>query len=203
MSLDKIYVHVNSRRNKNGLVYTAVSRVTCPDGLLTTAFEGDLLDRIAKSKGMQRVRAEIARLGDFARETAIWVEQEGIYDMFAYYYNKKLYRKKKQVLVPVTGTRITTNTLSNAMDIQNYSADILGSEIADHTFAQDCAWRRRMHKANSRASDIEQILSMAPPPLGRLTTKKRKRRAKASHPTQKKRTKRSSKKHKRKRDTTD
>ena len=32
-----------------------------------------------------------------------------------------------------------------------------------------------MHKANSRACDIEQILSMAPPPLGRLNTKKRKR----------------------------
>ena len=61
------------------------------------------------------------------------------------------------------------------MDLSNYAADVLGSAIADHTLAQDCAWRRRMHVTNTHVTTIESALSATPAPLGRFTTKKRKR----------------------------
>ena len=148
MSLPKIYVHIDTKRNKNGLVYTGVSRTTSPGGLLTTAFESDLLHRIPKSKGMERLLAEMARLSDLAEEN---------------------------VVLPTPQTRVTSSNVSDAMDIRNYSADILGSEVADHTLAQDCAWRKRMRKHNSRIVTLETILSATPAPLGRCTSKKRKR----------------------------
>ena len=176
MSLDKIYVHINSARNKNGQVYTGMSRTTSPGGLLLSAFESDLLDRIAKSAGMKRLRAEIVRLGDVIEDTKQWLQSEGIDsdDFYHLYYNPRLYRKRKSS-VPARMLPIVRGSVSAAMDVTNYTGDILGSEIADHTFAQDCAWRRRMCAHNSRTDDIEKILAVAPAPLGRFTTKKRKR----------------------------
>ena len=173
MSLDKIYVHVNIVRNKNGLLYTAISRVTNPEGLLLSAFEGELFERIAKSKGMKRMQAEIARLSGLAEETRKWVEYEGIREMFDDYFDERDYTSRKHT--PLKTFPIHTNSVSAAMDVTNYTGDILGSAIADHTFATDCAWRQRMHKANSRIYTLEQLLSEPAAPLGQHTTKKRKR----------------------------
>ena len=69
----------------------------------------------------------------------------------------------------------TGNVVTAAMDIRNFTADILGTEVADHTFSQDCAWRRRMNAHNSRTFNLEQVLSATPAPLGSRITKKRKR----------------------------
>ena len=191
MSLDKIYVHVSSRRNKNGLLYTAISRVTNPEGLLISAFEDDLLDRIARSAGMKRARAEVQRLIDVVEETKKWMKLEGIDsdECFNFYYDRRIFKRRKSTS-PTKKLNIMRGSVSAAMDITNYTGDILGSEIADHTFAQDCAWRRRMHTQNSRAFDIEKVLTATPAPLGSFTTKKRKR------------AKTSSKKRKRKSSTT-
>jgi hypothetical protein len=189
MSLDKIYVHVNKTRNKKGLFYTAVSRVTRPEGLLISSFDGELLDRIAASKEMQKVCDEMARLAELEDETREWIKREGIDQMFEFYFNKRNYNKKRKLVVPTSAPRLTGNRVSAAMDISNYSGDALGSEIADHTLAQDCAWRRRMQKENSRVFTIEQLLSMTPAPLGRQIAKKRKRRAtsKSTQSTKKRR----------------
>ena len=59
--------------------------------------------------------------------------------MFDYYFNKRIYNKKRKPLVPLSAARLQTNVVSDAMDISNYAADNIGSEVADHTFAQDCA----------------------------------------------------------------
>ena len=176
MSLDKIYVHVSSRRNKHGLLYTAISRVTNPEGLLISAFEEDLLDRIARSAGMQRIRAEVQRLIGVVEETKKWMKLEEIDsdENFNFYYNPRIF-KRRESTTPTQKLNTVRGAVSAAMDITNYTGDILGSEIADHTFAQNCAWRRRMHRHNSRSFNIEKILTATPGPLGRHTTKKRKR----------------------------
>ena len=140
-----------------------------------SSFEGDLLDRIAASKGMRSVQKETKRLADLAAKTTEWVEKEGIHHMFEFYFKESVYDKNRPPIVPTSMPHLRGNRVTAAMDITNYTADVLGSEIADHTLAQDCAWRRRMHKHNSRTFDLEQMLSTTPAPLGRHTTKKRKR----------------------------
>ena len=76
--------------------------------------------------------------------------------------------------------------VSAAMNISNYTTDFLGSEISDHTYAQECAWRRRMHAHNSQAFDIEKILS-PPSELGKSSAKKRKRVVKKTKSVKKRR----------------
>ena len=187
MSLDKIYVHVSSRRNKNGLLYTAISRVTNPEGLLISAFEEDLLYRIARSAGMQRVRPEVQRLNGIVEETKKWMKLEEIDsdEAFNFYYDPRIFIRRESS-APRRKLKTVRGAVSAAMDITNYTGDILGSEIADHTFAQNCAWRRRMHAHNSQSFDIEKILTATPAPLGRHTTKKRKRITTSSKKRQRK-----------------
>ena len=188
MSLDKIYVHVNTARNKHNLVYTAISRSTHPDGLLLSSFEGELFDRISKAKGMKRMLEEIANLNDLAQKTSDWVEREGIRDLFEDYLDESAYKPGRRV--PVVARPRHVDSVTAAMDVTNFTGDVLGSAIGDHTFAQDCAhtstqdcaWRRRMHKQNSKVFDLEKLLSVTPAPLGRHTTKKRKRSPKTQKP---------------------
>ena len=170
------------------------STLACRGLLLLSAFESDLLDRIAKTAGMKRLRAEIARLDGIIENTKQWMQLQGLDsdEFFKLYYNPRLYRKTKSS-VPVKMLPIVRGSVSAAMDVTNYTGDVLGSEIADHTFAQDCAWRRRMHAANSRANDIEKILAAPPAPLSRFTTKKRKRATSASKKRARKQSKTSKK----------
>ena len=137
MSLDKIYVHVNVKRNTNGLLYTAISRVTDPEGLLISDFDAALFDRIVKSKRMKRMKEELANLADLTEKTTKWVEEQGIRDMFDFYFDKRHYKTRTHV--PITVFPIHVDSVSAAMDITNYMNDIFRSTIVDHTFAQDCA----------------------------------------------------------------
>ena len=175
MSLDKIYVHINISRNKKGQFYTGVSRTTTPDGSLLSSFEAEFFERIAKSKQVKKVRDEIERIAQCEKETRAWVEHHALRDLFDLYFNAKLYKRGRAVVVPTTTTPRRADPVSAAMDLSNYAADVLGSAIADHTLAQDCAWRRRMHMCNARSANLEIALSATPAPLGRFTTKKRKR----------------------------
>ena len=139
MSLDKVYVHAHTKRNKKGVFYTGISRTTCPDGLLITVFEGDYLDRIAKSKHMEKVRAEIARLSELAVTTTQWIQHHGINEMFKYYFDRTIYKNPTTTIKPRRHSKKHKNVVSAAMDIHNYSADLYGAEIADHTYSQTCA----------------------------------------------------------------
>ncbi len=133
---------------------------------------------------MNKVRKEMVRLADLEHETREWIKREGIDTMFDYYYDNRIYNTKQNTSVTLSRQHLKANTVSAAMDISNYTTDNIGSEIADHTFTQDCAWRRRMHKENSKVFSIEQILCTPPAPLGLHSKKKRKHRV--SHPTQNK-----------------
>ena len=97
--------------------------------------------------------------------------------MFDYYFDPSKYdtTRSRKLFTPPKLTHLSQNVVSAAMDIRNYSADSYGSEVADHTLSQDCAWRRRMHANNSRAFTLEQAISATPAPLGSRVTKKRSR----------------------------
>ena len=139
---------------------------------------------------MSKVIKEMIRLADLEQKTREWIKREGIDTMFQYYYDQRRYTTKKNASVTMSPPHLKTNTVSAAMNISNYTTDNIGSEIADHTFKQDCAWRRRMHIHNSRANDIEKVLAVTPLPLGRFTTKKHKRATTTSKKRHRKQSKR-------------
>ena len=80
------------------------------------------------------------------------------------------------------------NVLSAVIDIHNYSADLYGAEIADHTYSQTCAWRKRMHQHNSKTYSLEQILSQTPRALNSQLKRKRKYKTSPSANHKKRRT---------------
>ena len=106
-----------SERTKNGLLYTAFSRATHPDGFLITPFEGDLLDRIAKSVGMKRMLKELTRLASLAHDARLWIQREHIADMSDFHFNPKLYNTSRKSFTPVRLHHLPRDVVSSAMDI--------------------------------------------------------------------------------------
>ena len=88
------------------------------------------------SARMKRMFEEMDRLADLAHTS--WSERHGIHDMFHDYFNPKHYSKNRTHNIK-NKPRLRGNRVSAAMDITNYTDDVLGSAVADHTFAQDCA----------------------------------------------------------------
>ena len=136
MSLNKVYVHVDDKRNKPGQFYTGISRTTSPDGLLLSTFDAKLFDRIRDSSAMKRMRAEMTQLSKYDVNTRMWAASLGIANMFQYYFDPRRYDKKRPNVIAHSSTSVGTNPVTDAMDISNFASDNLASEIADHTFAQ-------------------------------------------------------------------
>ena len=83
MSLEKIFIKlyntsssgVTRLHNKQGILYTALSRCTTPaTNLLIEYFKPDVLDAIANSEAMKAMRDEFVKLEAKARDTAKWAD---------------------------------------------------------------------------------------------------------------------------------
>ena len=70
---------------------------------------------------MVKVRKELIRLADLEHKTREWIKREGIDTMFDYYFNKRIYNKKRKPLVPHSAARLTKDVVSAAMHISNYA----------------------------------------------------------------------------------
>ena len=163
MSLEQVYAYLKDQRLTFGLDYTTISRPTHPDGLIIEDFDASLLDKVAKQPKMLAKNAHMRYLlGKVQTDTQRWTnklteDMQTTKTLFNRYYQDRHSHHNPIPQQNINVVDITLDVVDDVCDSSNWFGDTSNAAIADHTFEQQSAWRRRNWKNTTNADGSSKV----------------------------------------------
>ncbi len=146
MTLKKVIAHLSGNWHQFGIDYTAISRVSNPDGLVITDVERTLWDKIATSDPMKRMKAEMHQHAKLANTTQSWTDPLHSDAVFNTLFQQDRHGQPNHAAPAASADVDSPLQPADILDPLQHFEDPHATIVAQHTAS---SWRRAMQQRNT------------------------------------------------------